>query len=86
MSDKPRLCIDCKHHISPTTLLSVAEYSQCALTERKTLNLVTGEAKSDHKYCDLERSSGACGASGTLWLSKDDQYPLDLAPEATAHD
>jgi hypothetical protein len=67
MMTKPRLCIECRHCIKPGTLLSVAEYSKCALTEKKRFNLVTGDEISDHSYCDLQRSSGVCGESGALW-------------------
>ena len=76
--DKP-ICINCKHCDIPNYYDSVTrttgprpEFAKCLHTERKRIDLVTGEVISDWKYCKDNRSiSGFCGADGKYFTAKE---------------
>ena len=77
--DKP-ICINCKHctvpkYLSPVTqtVIPQHEFAKCLNTERKRIDLVTGEVLDEWKYCKENRSiTGFCGPDGRHYAAKEE--------------
>ena len=77
--NKP-ICINCKHcevpkYYNPETRQEVPrpEYAKCLHTERKRIDLVTGEVIDDWKYCKENRSiTGFCGPDARYFTAKEE--------------
>lgn len=77
MTEKPKFCVDCKHHKMG------AAVGRCMHPDLPRIGhafYVTGDPKdeiADHNFCEImRRADGSCGLEGKLWEPK----PVPVCP------